>query len=99
MATRTMTLRLLTPAGLALEDEATSIVAPGEMGYLGILLNHAPLVTTLAPGQLRWKRAGGQRVSRRIGAGLLEVARNAVVILTDSLDAEVSFPTGTPGAS
>ena len=88
MAARTITLRILTPAGLVLEDEATSIVAPGEVGYLGILRNHAPLVTTLVPGQLRWKRAGGERTSRRIGAGLLEVARNRVVVLTDSIDAD-----------
>ena len=82
-----MTLRLLTPAGLTLEDEATSIVAPGEMGYLGILRHHAPLVTTLAPGQLRWRREDGARELRRIGAGLLEVAHDRVVILTDSIDA------------
>jgi len=88
MATKTITLRILTPAGIALEEEATSIVAPGEIGYLGILRNHAPLVTTLKPGRVRWQRASGARVARRIGAGLLEVADNRVIILTDALEAE-----------
>ena len=80
-----ITLRVLTQEGLALEDEAVSVIAPGEPGYLGMLRNHAPLVTTLAPGQLIWRRTSGERHVRRIGAGLLEVVRNQITILTDSV--------------
>jgi F-type H+-transporting ATPase subunit epsilon len=86
-AAQTMTLRILTPAGIVLEEEATSIVAPGEIGYLGILRNHAPLVTTLKPGDVTWQRPSGERVTRHIGAGLLEVSKNRVIILTDALKA------------
>ena len=93
----TMTLRVLTQAGLALEDEAVSVVAPGEPGYLGMLRRHAPLVTTLKPGTLSWQRAGGERQARRVGAGLLEVEHDHVTILTDSVS-ELSEPesTGSP---
>jgi len=87
-AAHPMTLRILTPAGIALEEEATSIVAPGELGYIGILRNHAPLVTTLKPGYVKWQRASGARVARRIGAGLLEVAENRITILTDAVEVE-----------
>ena len=80
-----ITLRVLTREGVALEDEAVSVIAPGEPGYLGILRRHAPLVTTLAPGKLIWQRADGERLTRRIGAGLLEVANNRVTILTDAV--------------
>ena len=80
-----MTLRVLTQEGLVLEDEAVSVIAPGEVGYLGMLRNHAPLVTTLLPGTLTWKRPDGERRATRLGAGLLEVQRNHITILTDAV--------------
>lgn len=82
-----ITLRVLTQEGLALEDQAVSVIAPGELGYLGMLRNHAPLVTTLQPGTLTWQRPDGERRARRIGSGLLEVVRNHVTILTDEVEA------------
>ena len=69
MAT-TITLKVLTREGLAFNEEAVSVVAPGTPGYLGMLHNHAPLVTTLTPGTLQWTRAGGERVHARLGSGL-----------------------------
>ena len=80
-----ITLRVVTQEGLAFEEPATAIRAPGEVGYLGILRNHAPLVTTLRPGMLSWRRPGGPRQTARIGAGLLEVVKNRVTILTESV--------------
>ena len=82
---RPITLRVLTQEGLAFEEETSSIIAPGEVGYLGILANHAPLVTTLKPGTLSWRDAGGAWRSVRIGTGLLEVVRNQVTVLTESV--------------
>ena len=81
-----ITLRVLTQAGPAVDEEAVSIIAPGEAGYLGILRNHAPLVTTLKPGTLTWRRQDGATHTRRIGSGLLEVRRNAVTIFADSAE-------------
>ena len=81
----TLTLRVLTEAGLAFEEPAVSVVAPGELGYLGVLARHAPLVTTLRPGKLTWKRPDGRKEVRMIGDGLLEVAKNRVTILTSAV--------------
>ncbi len=78
-------LRVLTEAGVAIEDQAVSIVAPGEVGYLGVLRNHAPLVTTLRPGTLSWKRSDGRRRALLVGTGLLEVARNRCTLLTNTV--------------
>lgn len=80
-----ITLRVLTAEGLAFESQAVSIVAPGAPGYLGILKNHAPLVTTLKPGKLTWRSEGGESNTVHIGSGLLEVIKNHVTILTDSV--------------
>ena len=91
---QTIALRVLTAEGLALEDQAVSIIAPGELGYLGILRNHAPLVTTLQPGRLSWRRTSGEHLSAQIGSGILEVAHNHVTILT----AQVEEPKPIPAA-
>lgn len=80
-----ITLRVLTAEGLAFEAQAASIIAPGAPGYLGILKNHAPLVTTLKPGKLTWRQEGGASKTVHIGSGLLEVIKNHVTILTDSV--------------
>lgn len=82
---RPITLRVLTEGGVALEDQAVSVIAPGEIGYLGMLANHAPLVTTLQPGKLIWKRPSGERHILRIGAGVLEVAANRCTLLTSAV--------------
>ena len=87
-----ITMRVLTDAGIALEDHAVSVIAPGERGYVGFLRNHAPLITSLVPGKLRWRLANGARHEARIGSGLLEIANNRLTILTDpvhSLDKPV----------
>ena len=91
-----ITLRVLTPEGFALEDQAVSVTAPGEPGYLGMLRDHAPLVTTLKPGLLTWRRPGGDTRRRSLGAGLLEVAHNQVTILTDAVAEPEAAPAGRP---
>lgn len=84
-------LRVLTDTGLAFEDEAVSVIAPGERGYVGFLSRHAPLVTTVQPGTLTWRTPEGQRRTVRIGAGLLEIIKNRLTILTNSVS-EPSSP-------
>ena len=80
-----ISLKVITHEGVAIDEPAAAICAPGEPGYLGILRNHAPLVTTLVPGTLTWRSADGTTHARHIGAGLLEVQRNHVTILTEEI--------------
>jgi F-type H+-transporting ATPase subunit epsilon len=93
---RTITLKVLTAEGLAFEDEAVSVVARGERGYVGFLYRHAPLVTTLSPGKLSWRRPDGARRTARLGSGLLEVVKNRLTILTDTVS-ELADAGGTEG--
>ena len=86
MMAASITLRVLTEAGVAFEDEAVSIIAPGELGYLGFLANHAPLVTTVQPGNFIWRRPNGETQTVHVSAGLLEIAKNHLTILTHSVE-------------
>ncbi|PIQ83924.1 MAG: hypothetical protein COV75_04810 [Candidatus Omnitrophica bacterium CG11_big_fil_rev_8_21_14_0_20_63_9] len=78
-------IRIVTNEGEAVADEAVSVRAPGELGYLGILYNHAPLVTTLKPGKFTWRRPSGEERLVFVGEGLLEVNRNQVTVLTETV--------------
>ena len=82
---KAITLRVLTQEGLAFEADAVSVIAPGEPGYLGVLHDHAPLVTTLKPGTLTWRTPESQTRRVRIGTGLLEVVKNQLTILASSV--------------
>jgi F-type H+-transporting ATPase subunit epsilon len=79
-------LTVLTPERMVLEQDVYSIVAPGSAGYLGVLRNHAPLITTLVPGKLTVKDLGQKPTVYAIGGGFLEVSRNHVTILADTLE-------------
>jgi F-type H+-transporting ATPase subunit epsilon len=69
------------------DTEADMVVAPGREGVLGILPRHAPLLTTLAPGEVRIKK-DGQEVDIAVGGGFLQVANNRVLILADTAERE-----------
>jgi F-type H+-transporting ATPase subunit epsilon len=79
-------LKILTPNRKALDEHVASIVAPGEAGYLGVLANHAPLITTLKRGKLTVKYDGGRMEEYTIGGGILKVANNEAILLTESID-------------
>jgi len=63
-----------------------SIVAPGEEGYLGVLANHAPLITTLRAGDLMVRFENNMEKTYRISGGILKVARNEAILLTETVE-------------
>ena len=77
-----MRLDIVTPEKLAFSDEIDSVVVPGEEGELGILKSHAPIVTTLKPGELRYLK-NGVETSLAVGTGIVEVSNDHVSVLTD----------------
>ncbi|MBI3996719.1 MAG: F0F1 ATP synthase subunit epsilon [Candidatus Omnitrophica bacterium] len=82
---KVLTLRVVTNDGQGVTENVTSVRAPGEAGSLGVLYNHAPLVTTIVPGKLFWRTPGGEQHTARIGNGLMEVAKNTITVLTEYL--------------
>src|SRR5947209_2172179 len=67
------------------EDGVDMVVAPGADGVLGILPRHVPLITTLAPGELRVKH-GGTEESLIVTGGFMEVMPDKVLVLADSAE-------------
>ncbi len=64
--------------------EATMVIAPAEMGDVGIAPRHAPLLTRLRPGTVRVKQQGGEELEFFVGGGILEVQPHLVTVMTDT---------------
>ena len=64
------------------EGEADIVIAPGSEGELGILPNHAPLLTTLEFGVLIIRHQG-QEEAFVIAGGILEVRPDVITVLAD----------------
>ena len=60
------------------------VIAHGHLGDLGILPNHAPLLSDLKPGPVRVIKQGGEEEIFYISGGFIEVQPNMVKVLADT---------------
>ena len=79
-------LSVVTPEKIVFEQEVRSIVAPGIEGYLGVLTDHAPLITPLKPGKLSVTDANNKVSAYCVSGGFLEVSGNVASVLADSIE-------------
>ena len=79
------TLKIVTPTEVFFEGQAVSVIAPGALGYLGILKNHAPFISTVSKGNLTFRDPAGKTQTFIVEGGFLEVLKNKVLILTDKV--------------
>jgi F-type H+-transporting ATPase subunit epsilon len=63
---------------------AELVVAPAEMGEVGIAARHAPFLTRLKPGEVRVKVSDRETQPFYISGGVLEVQPHLVTILADT---------------
>jgi F-type H+-transporting ATPase subunit epsilon len=80
-----LNLEVVTPAKVLLKEETTSLIVPATEGYLGVLPNHAPLITGLQPGMIKYRRGEALHVLS-ISKGFMEVANNVATILVDTAE-------------
>lgn len=70
---------------LVFEGDADMIIVPGILGEMGILPNHAPLLSTLKMGILR-VRTEGKEEHFTVSGGVIEVQPDLVTILADAAE-------------
>lgn len=63
---------------------AEMVFAPAVMGEVGVLPGHAPLVTTLKPGEVRVRLPGGEEQSFYVSSGMIEIQPHVVTVLSDT---------------
>src|SRR6476659_10016486 len=64
--------------------KAEMVIAPGEAGELGILPEHAPLLTRVKPGTVRIQNAGAEEEVIYVSGGMMEVQPDRVTVLADT---------------
>ncbi|MDH3646505.1 MAG: F0F1 ATP synthase subunit epsilon [Gammaproteobacteria bacterium] len=65
--------------------EAAMVFAPARLGDIGIAPRHAPLLTSLRPGEIRVQPAdGGEEEFFFVSGGMLEVQPHLVTVLADT---------------
>lgn len=62
----------------------TQVFAPAEMGEVGIMPRHAPLLSRLKPGEVRVSDQDGEEHSFFVNGGILEIQPHVVTILSDT---------------
>jgi F-type H+-transporting ATPase subunit epsilon len=80
-----MQLDIVTAEGLVSSDEVDVLVAPGGDGELAILPHHAPLLTTLKPGEIRVIN-DGEETYIAVSGGFLEMIGNKATVLADTAE-------------
>jgi len=81
-----MLLEIVTPKATIYKGTITLVRVPGSLGSFAVMKNHAPLTSTLEPGQIKVIEADKTEIFFNISeAGVIEVKKNHVVILSDSI--------------
>jgi len=76
-------LRVYTPERTLVDRDVREVTAQGALGQIGVLPDHAALVTALDPGMLSY-RENGSVVKLSLGAGFAEVRDNVMTVLAES---------------
>jgi len=64
--------------------QADMVIAPGEAGELGIMPEHAPLLTRIKPGTVRVQQGGQDTEVIYVSGGMMEVQPDRVTVLADT---------------
>lgn len=79
---------LVTPEKLIRSEDVHMVVVPGTEGDFGVMVGHAPVMTTLKDSEIKvYKTAGAQPESIKVSGGFAEVGDKGLTVLAESADA------------
>ncbi|MBX2890293.1 MAG: ATP synthase F1 subunit epsilon [Saprospiraceae bacterium] len=76
-----MNLVILSPEREIFSGEVKSVKVPGSAGQFEILKNHAPIVSSLAKGEVRVIKGNGEKMTFNVEGGFVEMLNNEVSLL------------------
>jgi F-type H+-transporting ATPase subunit epsilon len=79
-------IEIATPERLLASEQAVRAQIPGKEGYLGVLPDHAPLLSELGIGALTYATPDGKNYAMAIKQGYVEILDNHVRVLTDQAE-------------
>jgi len=78
-----LSLEVSTPARMLLKEIVSEVEIPGSNGALGILPEHAPLLSELGSGELAYTPVGATRKFIAVNGGWVEVLPDRVRVLAE----------------
>jgi F-type H+-transporting ATPase subunit epsilon len=93
----TLNVRVITPDKVVLDTDTEEIILPSSTGQLGILTDHAALLTSLDIGVI-WLRTGTSWNSMVLMEGFAEVENNKVTVLCNGAEESSSIDLTTAQA-
>lgn len=79
-----ITCEIVSAESAIFKGDASMIIAKGTEGELGIVPQHAPLITRLQPGEVRVITEDGEEQHFYVSGGILEVQPDLVSVLADT---------------
>lgn len=77
---KSLTLEIVTPDQSLVMDQVDEVEIPGAEGYFGVWPGHTPLLSSLAIGEM-WYRKGNEKFYLSLAGGFAEVLPDKVTIL------------------
>ena len=77
-----MKLKIITPEGVLFEGESEAVTFPGMAGSFDVLPHHAPLITALREGVIRY-RVEGQEQEQSIKGGFVKVENDELSVCVE----------------
>lgn len=79
-----MKLEIITPKENLYQGEVTLVSLPGTFGAFEILNNHAPIIATLANGEIKVMDKDKNTIKFPIKSGLVEASKNNIWVLVEN---------------
>ena len=80
----TIHVDIVSAEGEIFSGEASMVFVPAIMGDIGIAPRHAPLLTTLRPGEVRVQTPAGDEQFFYVSGGAIEIQPHVVTVLADT---------------
>jgi len=77
------TFELVSPERLLVSEEASIVTLPGADGDMGVMANHAPLMTSLRPGVIALTKANSGDESYFVRGGFADISPSGLTVLAE----------------
>ena len=82
---KNITLKIFTPDGVLYDGEVESVTLPSEKGPFTVLLNHAPIISSLIKGNIEYKVDDESSSRIDVDSGFVEVKNNVVTVCLETV--------------
>lgn len=79
-----LNVQILSEHGTLFEGSCSGLLLPYEKEEIAILPQHTPIIALLGAGKIKVMEQGKQRIITEIKSGILYVAEDKVIVLTNA---------------